>query len=184
MRIPQFFLVAFLILLPAILAQDTTNMTSSTAASSASEELPITTTYVFIQSGEATETTINIMARCNNEEESTMSLMVSDNVGGEEITQEADVTSDTDFTHTFVVDGLSPDTYYTYLVECIPNGEGLSVYGSVEGIFKTIPAADAVKAVSFVWVSCLSGQGYGRNPDFEITNTDGEIVKGEIDLVI
>lgn len=108
-----------------------------------------------------------------------MSLMISDNVGGEEITQEEDVTADTDFTYTFLVDGLLPDTYYTYVVQCITGGEGISVYESSEGIFKTAPA-DSAKAVSFVWVSCLSGQGYGRNPDFEITNTNGETVKGEI----
>ena len=102
MRVPQFILVAFL-LLDIISAQDTTT-TSSTAAS-ASNELPITNTLVFIQSGEATESSINIMARCNNEEDSTMSLVIIDKIGGEDITQEADVTSDTDFTNTFVVEG-------------------------------------------------------------------------------
>ncbi len=178
MRVPQFILVAFL-LLDKNSAQETTT-TSSTTVASTSDELPITTTDVFIQSGEATESTINIMARCNNEEDSTMSLVVSDNVGGEDITQEMDVTSDTDFTHTFVVESLSPDTYYTYLVQCITLGE---VNTSAEGIFKTVPSADTVKAVSFVWVSCLSGQGYGRNPDFEITNADGETVKGEIRVI-
>jgi alkaline phosphatase D len=176
MRVPQFILVAFL-LLDIISAQDTTT-TSSTAAS-ASNELPITNTLVFIQSGEATESSINIMARCNNEEDSAMSLVIIDNIGGEDITQEADVTSDTDFTNTFVVEGLSPDTYYTYVVQCIVGGKGISVYESAEGLFKTVPSAYTVKAVSFVWVSCLSGQGYGRNPDFEITNADGETVKGE-----
>lgn len=108
-----------------------------------------------------------------------MSLVVSDNVGGEDITQEVDVTSDTDFTNTFVVEGLSPDTYYTYVVQCI----GGEVNESSEGLFKTVPSADTVKAMSFVWVSCLSGQGYGRNPDFEITNADGETVKGEIRVI-
>ena len=117
------------------------------------------------------------MARCNNEDDSTMKLTIS---AGDELEQEVDVTADTDYTHTFVVDGLSADTYYTYLVECTPTNDDTNVLKSVEGLFKTVPSADVAQAVSFVWVSCLSGQGYGRNPDFEITNADGETVKGTI----
>lgn len=175
MRVLQLFILVAFLLLDRISAQ---------AAASTSDELPITNTLVFIQSGEATESSINIMARCNNEVGSTMSLVISDNIGGgEDITQDVDVTSDTDFTNTFVVEGLSPDTSYTYVVKCIVGSEGISVYESTEGLFKTVPSADTVKAVSFVWVSCLSGQGYGRNPDFEITNADGETVKGEIRVI-
>lgn len=172
MNVPQFILRAFL-LLPAISAQDTT--TTSTAASTA-DELPITTTDVFIQCGEATESTIHIMARCNNEVDSTMKVLIS---AGQALGQEVDVTSDTDFTNTFVIEDLEPDTEYTYLVQCIPTDDETTILQSVEGSFKTVPSADVSQAVSFVWVSCLSGQGYGRNPDFEITNADGETVKGK-----
>ena len=154
---------------------DTATSTSSTAAST-SDELPITTTDVFIQCGEVTESSIHIMARCNNEFNSTMKVLIS---AGQALGQEVDVTSDTDFTNTFVIEDLEPDTEYTYLVQCIPTDDENTVLQSVEGSFKTVPSADVSQAVSFVWVSCLSGQGYGRNPDFEISNADGETVKGK-----
>ena len=158
-------------------AQDAATTTSPTAASA--DELPITTSDVFVKSGEATESSINIMARCNAESDSTMMLWID-----EQVAQEQNVTDDTDYTHTFVAGGLSPDTTYTYQVQCISGDAEVDLFQSVVGSFKTVPSADVAKAVSFVWVSCLSGQGYGRNPDFEIINADGETVKGEILLSI
>lgn len=35
-----------------------------------------------------------------------------------------------------------------------------------------------MKLLSFVWAADLAGQGYGRNPNFEITTVDGKTVKG------
>ena len=153
--------------------------TMTPGATIVADELPITTSDVFIKSGEATESSINIMARCNAESDSTMMLWID-----EQVAQEQNVTADTDYTHTFVAGGLSPDTTYTYQVQCISGDAEVDLFQSVVGSFKTVPSADVAKAVSFVWVSCLSGQGYGRNPDFEIINADGETVKGEILLSI
>ena len=178
-------------LTPSSIQSNNTNLTNSTSTISTQAaveslstitnvhqpfdgELPITTTDVFISSGETTSSSINIMTRCNNEANSTMKLLVD----GQEQNL-IDVNGGTDYTNTFVVNGLSPDTAYTYQVQCIPS-DGETTLDSMEGSFKTVPGADEASAVSFVWVSCLSGQGYGRNPDFEITNTDGNTVKGEI----
>lgn len=160
-------LLVALAFLPVVSAQESTSTT-----------LPITTSDVFIQSGEATDSSINIMARCNDEADSTMVLSIDGQATGEEHYAYY-VTADTDYTHTFVVDGRSPDTAYAYHVQCIRDGDTTPSSQSARGSFKTVPSADATKAVSFVWASCLSGQGYGRNPDFEIVNSDGESVKGE-----
>lgn len=141
------------------------------AARAAAEELPITTTDVFFQSGEVSESSINIMARCNNEADSEMKLWLD----GTE-TDSAAITSDTDFTHTFVVDGLSSSTLYEYQVQCVTGDSTLS---SSKGSFKTAPEADEATAVKFVWAADLAGQGYGRNPDFEVTMTDGSVAKGK-----
>ena len=66
------------------------------------DELPITTSDVFVKSGEATESSINIMARCNTESDSTMMLWID-----EQVAQEKNVTADTDYTHTFVAGPFS-----------------------------------------------------------------------------
>lgn len=147
---------------------------ASEEESSGEDELPITTTDVFIQSGEVSDSSINIMARCNNEENSTVTLYID---GSEK--NSAVVTADTDFTHTFVVGGLTSNTSYKYTVECTSTMSG-SALSSMDGSFKTVPGAEEERAVSFVWAADLAGQGYGRNPDFEVTKADGTIVKGEI----
>ena len=149
----------------------------------AAQELPITTTDVFIQSGEVSESSININARCNSEEDARVVLYVDDVV-----TKDAEATSEDDFTVTFEVDGLESNTEYSYVVTCDPLGAGAVVatpkiatdaaYISMEGSFKTAPGADDEVAVNFVWAADLAGQGWGRNPDFEIVNLAGETIKG------
>ncbi len=134
-------------------------------------ELPITTSDVFIQSGEVSDTSINIMARCNNEAESTMKLWLD----GAEV-DSAVVTADTDFTNTFKVDGLSSQTKYSYQVQCV-TADGVAL-DSMDGSFTTAPGEEDEVEVSFVWAADLAGQGYGRNPNFSLTNTNGDTVTG------
>ena len=138
----------------------------STASITNEEQLPITTTDVFIQSGEVSESSINIMARCNSGVSSSMKLLID---GSESAT--ADVDSSTDFTHTFVVENLSSNSAHTYQVMC---GD----LESAEGSFTTAPGPDDAAALSFVWAADLAGQGYGRNPDLEIKHADGSTMKG------
>jgi len=129
-------------------------------------ELPITTTDVFIQSGEVSESSVNIMARCNNEQASTMTLQLDEGP-----TFSVDVDASTDYTHTFVVNSLSSNTIYKYKVMC---GD----LDSVQGSFKTAPSPDDAAPIKFVWAADLAGQGYGRNPDFAVTHVDGTDMKG------
>ena len=128
-------------------------------------ELPITTTDVFIQSGEVSENSVNIMARCNKEQPTTMTLMIDD------LCEDATVDTSTDYTHTFVVDNLTSNKMYNYKVMC---GD----VNSMQGSFKTAPSPDDAAAIKFVWAADLAGQGYGRNPDFAVTHVDGTAMKG------
>ncbi|EJK73971.1 hypothetical protein THAOC_04383 [Thalassiosira oceanica] len=139
-------------------------------ASLAQDELPVTTSDVFAQSGEVSDSSVNIMARCNSESPSTMNLKLDGST-----VDSATVGEDTDFTHTFVVENLASNTMYKYQVECA--GDSATMTG-VEASFKTAPGPDDATAVSFVWCADLAGQGYGRNPDFEIMHTDGTAMKG------
>lgn len=136
-------------------------------------ELPITTADVFIQSGEISESSVNIMTRCNNEIDSKVKLTMDGAV-----IQESQAFAARDYTITFKVEGLESNTEYTYSTECISHADESISVSSVGGSFKTAPAADDAVAVDFVWAADLAGQGYGRNPDFELTNASGEQVKG------
>lgn len=143
-----------------------------------SDELPITTSDVFIQSGEISASSAIIMARCNTEVDSRVVLTL-----GSEMVQEENVSSDTDFTVSFQVEGLDSNTEYTYSVECEASNSTTAEVRqtpavSIPGSFKTAPAADEAAAVSFVWVADLAGQGWGRNPDFQVTTTDDKVITG------
>mmetsp|Transcript_28194 Transcript_28194/g.60488 ORF Transcript_28194/g.60488 Transcript_28194/m.60488 type:complete len:281 (+) Transcript_28194:619-1461(+) len=138
----------------------------------AQTELPITTSDVFVQSGEISASSANVMARCNDESSSKISI--SFQCEGTSCPEPLDsmVDSDTDFTHTFVIQDLGSSTLYKYSVACSDSTDPGT------GSFKTAPAKDDEVPLKFVWAADLTGQGYGRNPDFEVTNVDGETVKG------
>jgi alkaline phosphatase D len=140
------------------------------------DELPITTSDVFIQSGEISADSIIIMARCNSEEDSEVTLFLND-----ESNQQIDVSSVTDFTVSFKVEGLQSNTAYSYFVQCQASATSEARQEpsrSLDGSFKTTPSADEAAPVSFVWVADLAGQSYGRNPDFELVTTGGKTVSG------
>jgi alkaline phosphatase D len=141
-----------------------------------SQKLPITTTDVFIQSGEVSAESVIIMARCNSEDESAVVLFLDG-----EVNQEGEVTDASDFTISFKAEGLESNTNYSYSVQCTSSSTAEArqePMSSVVGSFKTAPAADEAIPVSFVWAADLAGQGWGRNPDFEIVTTAGKVVSG------
>lgn len=107
------------------------------------------------------------MARCNSEVDSKVTLLMNG-----EVSQEVDVTGASDYTISFKVKDLSSNTKYTYQVKCGAEET------SVEGSFTTAPDEDEEVAFNFVWVADLAGQGYGRNPDFEVKQVDGNFIKG------
>lgn len=136
------------------------------------QELPITTTEVFVQSGEISSSSGNVMARCNDETSATMSISFDCEGDACPASEEVAVSADTDFTNTFEVTGLDSFTLYSYTVTCSDSTNPGA------GSFKTAPADDEEVAIKFVWAADLAGQGYGRNPDYELVVADGSTVKG------
>jgi alkaline phosphatase D len=136
----------------------------------AHDELPITTTDVFVQSGEISDSSGIIMVRCNSEKDSEVRISMSRGVSVESVHAFAA----RDYTASVLVKGLSSDTRYYYTAICAPLDGSTPTY-STGSSFKTAPAEDDEGAVNFVWVGDLSGQGWGRNPDFEVTHVSGQV---------
>ena len=138
------------------------------------EYLPITTSDVFVQSGEVSDSSINIMARCNSEVDSLACLFVDGTLIMEQQVYSAD-----DYTVTFHVEDLMSDTMYTYKVTCMSlNPMMPTSVPSMDASFTTLVGPHDKAAVSFVWVADLAGQGWGRNPDFSVMTPSGEVVEG------
>merc|ERR1719361_2321709 len=112
------------------------------------------------------------MARCNDETSTTMTLSFDCDGAACPESEEAAVSTVTDFTNTFEVTGLDSFTLYSHTVICSDS----TVPGT--GSFKTAPADDEEVAIKFVWAADLAGQGYGRNPEYELVVADGSTVKG------
>jgi alkaline phosphatase D len=135
-------------------------------------ELPLTTTDVFVQSGEVSTTTAVLMARCNNAVNSAVTFSYNAASGGSTSTVSGSVTSATDYTISVRVTGLTANTRYSYSATCVGStGTKTSRVAS----FKTTPPADAFADVKFVWAADLAGQGWGRWPGLtvkDINNVD------------
>lgn len=133
-------------------------------------ELPVTTSDVFVQSGEVSDSSAVIMVRCNNEVDSAVSITID----GGATARDTQAFAAHDFTVSVHVTGLEANKRYAYSARCAPL-DGSAAADSMSASFKTAPSADDDSALSFVWVGDLSGQGWGRNPDFEITTVDGRV---------
>lgn len=142
------------------------------------DELPITEQDVFIQSGEVSDTSIIIMARCNSEVDSAVALEVVPS-GGTSMTMEGQAFSARDYTISFEVESLTPKTAYTYSVSCTSLADDTLTTSNENGSFTTLPGPDDSSPLSFVWCADLAGQGWGRNPDMSLENVvTGETVTG------
>jgi alkaline phosphatase D len=107
------------------------------------------------------------------------------------------VDDSTDFTGSMRLGGFQPDTHYRYRVTCrlepaerdpgeaeassapdeaVPSPEEPD--RGPEGGFRTPPLDDDPSQVSFVWLADIAGQGWGRNPDFTLTDTSGGPIQG------
>ena len=133
-------------------------------------ENPVTTSDVFVQSGEVSESTAIIMVRCSNEKDSVVSITID---GGASI-EDTQVYGARDYTTSVHVEGLESNTKYVYSAKCTPLDGSKAIY-SGGASFKTAPSTDDDGPVSFVWAADLAGQGWGRNPDFEVTTVNGSV---------
>jgi alkaline phosphatase D len=153
------------------------------AVVAAQEELPITTTDVFVQSGEVSDSSAIIMARCNQEVDSKASLNLDGTTVPVErlsspVLKELQALEATDYTVSFLVEGLESNQKYTYSVACSALDDTMPAATSMSASFKTLPGPEDAAPLNFVWAADLAGQGWGRNPEFEITTVGGATVQG------
>lgn len=141
-------------------------------------ELPLTNSDVFVQSGEVTAASAIIMTRCNQELDSVAKLLYKIQGSASSPTVlSREAYEANDYTAKLTLSGLAKNTTYEYSVTCIANVDG-AVTTSRTASFKTLPAATDEVELSFVWAADLAGQGWGRNPDLNITTVGGKLVKG------
>jgi alkaline phosphatase D len=141
------------------------------------QENPVTTTDVFVQSGEVSTSSAIIQGRCNEEKDSTVTLTYGPQGGSTSTINAGRAFAGGDWTVKVTLTDLEPNTTYGYSLTCRQVNEG-STTTSRTASFKTAPEADAEQDISFVWLADLAGQGWGRNPDLSITTVDGETITG------
>jgi alkaline phosphatase D len=94
------------------------------------------------------------------------------------------VSAETDYTGSVRLRGLEPNETYYYRVACVAKNRGHRNKGhrvvdvSPVGRFRTAPEKKQTKPLRFVWVADLAGQGWGRNPQLEIVDENGDLIQG------
>jgi alkaline phosphatase D len=137
-------------------------------------ELPLTTTDVFVQSGDVTPSSVVLNARCNKEVNSQVTFAYGIGAGPRTLIS-AGVTSATDYNANVLVSGLSSSTAYTFNATCVGGGNTTT---SVTASFKTAPPATTAAAQKFVWAADLAGQGWCRWPGLRVNTVNGSTIVG------
>lgn len=135
-----------------------------------------------IQTGEVTANSALIWGRGDRKSSLAVSFSTSSDFKGlvNTVMSAEQVSAETDYTGTLKLDGLQPNTTYYYQVQFVSEARQIRSnkrYG-LAGRFRTAPAPDQERTVRFVWAADMAGQGWGRNPDLQITAFDGEVIKG------
>jgi alkaline phosphatase D len=160
-------LLAFTCIVAATMMAVTTN----------AQELPITTTDVFLQAGEVTVSSAIVMARCNSEEDSATTIYYKVQGTSTESSKLGQAYQANDFTTKVQLTGLLSNTAYDYRVTCTANIDG-NITSSRTANFKTLPLPTQEVDLTFVWAADLAGQGWGRNPDLNVTTVGNKFIKG------
>lgn len=121
-----------------------------------------------VASGDVSDTTAIIWSRADRAAEMTVSAEpASAAAAGDDAARGAvrsgkvTAKADADFTAQIELSGLTPDTPYRYRVEMATADARAEQSGS----FRTAPAPDAARAVSFIVVGDLGGQAWCRHPE-------------------
>ncbi|NET49578.1 MAG: hypothetical protein F6K09_12840, partial [Merismopedia sp. SIO2A8] len=128
-----------------------------------------------IQTGDVTATSAIIWARGNRQSNLAVDFSTSSNFRGLVNTIiGSQVSAETDYTGTLELSGLRPDTTYYYQARFVKDATsgGLSQLRENEdfvGKFRTAPDSEQNRTVRFVWAADMAGQGWGRNPNLQIT---------------
>lgn len=152
------------------------------------------TDAVYSQSGDVTANSAVIWGRCNRARDAYLVVDVSTSrhfdtrfqlLDTEELQTKLGplvsvVNADTDYTGSILARELRPDTHYFYRTLCVTRpAEGLATAeGGRVGEFRTAAAEEQEHAARFIWAADLGGQGWGRNPNLEITTVDRERIRG------
>lgn len=136
-------------------------------------ELPLTTTDVFVQSGDVSASSAVLMARCNKAENSAVSFVYG-TATGPKMSMVGSVTNATDYTISVKATGLTSNTRYVFNATCV----GATTTTSVSASFKTAPAETAPVAQRFVWAADLAGQGWGRWPGLTVKTVSNTTIVG------
>ena len=156
----------------------------STPSSATNEKHDQKTQNPYISSGEVTANSAVIWGRCNNEINSYLKVYIAEQNTSASHTKNlgplvSQATKETDYTASIQVYGLQPHTNYSYWAVCQNSAfHDFQNLTFSKGEFRTAPSADQETDIRFLWGADLAGQGYGINNDLEITNIDGETIKG------
>lgn len=137
-------------------------------------ELPLTTTDVFVQSGEISSSSAVLMARCNKEQNSQVTFTYRVGTSGAASTIVGSVTSASDYTISVRATGLTSATGYTFSASCA----GTTTTNSVVASFKTANAETSTAPIKFVWAADLAGQGWCRWPGLKVTTINNTTITG------
>ncbi|MGJ5674487.1 MAG: alkaline phosphatase D family protein [Nostochopsis sp.] len=132
-----------------------------------------------VQSGDVTDTSVIIWARNNTETNVRLVVEISTSRRFRKIVQTVkgpEVSENTDYIGKVDISGLLPHQNYYYRV-LWEDSQNKTQKGGV-GVFRTAPTPVQMRPVRFVWLADLAGQGWGRNPDLEITTAEGDVIKG------
>jgi alkaline phosphatase D len=152
------------------------------------------TDAVYSQSGDVTANSAVIWGRCNRARDAYLVVDVSTSrhfdtrfqlLDTEELQTKLGplvsvVNADTDYTGSILARELRPDAHYFYRTLCVTRpAEGLATAeGGRVGEFRTAAGEEQEHAARFIWAADLGGQGWGRNPNLEITTVDRERIRG------
>lgn len=138
-------------------------------------------TQVYVQSGDITAYSAVIWARCPQAAQIRIELSQRTKFSHRRVKlQQQQVSRESDFTGQFLVRDLQPSTSYYYRAHCltdeasIPSQQQTSAVGS----FTTAPSSHQSRPLRFIWLADVAGQGWGRNPNLEILDTEGRPVRG------
>jgi alkaline phosphatase D len=136
-----------------------------------------------VQTGDVTANSAVIWSRSDQAARMIVYLSKSPRFRGQVVTRYGpEVGTETDYTGKLDLTGLQPGTTYYYQVffasQTNSDGGSTAPIQGLIGRFQTAPADQQADPVKFVWAADMAGQGWGRNPNLQITGVDGEVIQG------
>jgi alkaline phosphatase D len=141
---------------------------------------------VYAQAGDVSANSAVVWARCNAEIDGRLSVDLTTDAafgppGGcsaERCSQAGSaISAASDYTAAVLFTGLQAQQTYYYRARCPAKANEAEAVAAT-GRFRTAPDSQRPALVRFVWLADLAGQGWGRNPELEIRDNAGEVIRG------